>query len=225
MKDSKPVDASACAAGAETLRSLLSGAVDQRNPDARLFAVLVAARARRNELALLGLSHAQLTRLLARHFPALSGDVAAELAAPFIVRSLPPAHAKFVATLHALLMRDIGAAVAVDDADCVASIVAHGCLRGDHLCATSGSTAATRSRRCSIAIFRRSRRATSVSCAGRNSWRRKPLHRSACRRGPRLDVPAARTFLFAFLRSDSRSRRLRGCVASVRCAATRSISP
>ncbi|QGR85934.1 nitrogen fixation protein NifQ [Burkholderia multivorans] len=133
MKDSKPVDASACAAGAETLRSLLSGAVDPRNPDARLFAMFVAARARRNELALLGLSHAQLTRLLARHFPALSGDVAAELAAPFIVRSLPPAHAKFVATLHALLMRDIGAAVAVDDADCVASIVAHACLRGDHL--------------------------------------------------------------------------------------------
>ncbi|WP_261525692.1 nitrogen fixation protein NifQ [Burkholderia multivorans] len=133
MKDSKPVDASACAAGAETLRSLLSGAVDQRNPDARLFAALVAARARRNELALLGLSHAQLMRLLARHFPALSGDVAAALAAPFIVRSLPPAHVTFVATLHVLLMRDAGAAVAVDDADCVASIVAHACLRGDHL--------------------------------------------------------------------------------------------
>nr|WP_301273391.1 nitrogen fixation protein NifQ [Burkholderia multivorans] len=115
------------------MRSLLSSAVDPRNPDARLFAALVAARASRNELALLGLSHAQLTRLLARHFPALSRDVAAALAAPFVVRSLPPAHATFVATLHALLMRDIGAAVAVDDADCVASIVAHACLRGDHL--------------------------------------------------------------------------------------------
>ncbi|MDR8846596.1 hypothetical protein FEP85_05287 [Burkholderia multivorans] len=30
-------------------------------------------------------------------------------------------------------MRDVGAAVAVDDADCVASIIAHACLRGDHL--------------------------------------------------------------------------------------------
>nr|WP_254223742.1 nitrogen fixation protein NifQ [Burkholderia multivorans] len=115
------------------MRSLLSGAVDQRNPDARLFAMLVAARASRNELALLGLSHTQLTRLLARHFPALSRDVVAALAAPFIVRSLQPAHVTFVATLHALLLRDIGAAVAVDDADCVASIVAHACLRGDHL--------------------------------------------------------------------------------------------
>ncbi|PRF28953.1 hydrogenase [Burkholderia multivorans] len=133
MKDSKPIDASACTEGAETFRSLLSGAVDPGSPDARLFAALVAARASRNEPALLGLSHAQLTRLLARHFPALSGDVAAALAAPFVVRSLPPAHATFVATLHALLMRDAGTAVAVDDADCVASIVAHACLRGDHL--------------------------------------------------------------------------------------------
>jgi nitrogen fixation protein NifQ len=38
------------------LQSLLSGAADADSPDARLFGVLVAARACRNELALLGLS-------------------------------------------------------------------------------------------------------------------------------------------------------------------------
>ncbi|WP_254615086.1 hypothetical protein [Burkholderia pyrrocinia] len=60
------------------LQSLLLAATHADAPDARLFGALVAARACRNELALLGLSHAQLAGLLARQFPRLpSADAAA----------------------------------------------------------------------------------------------------------------------------------------------------
>ncbi|KAB0646985.1 nitrogen fixation protein NifQ, partial [Burkholderia territorii] len=45
----------------------------------------------------------------------------------------PAAHAQFVATLHALLMRNAHPAVSPDDADCVATIISHACLRPDHL--------------------------------------------------------------------------------------------
>ncbi|RQR26538.1 nitrogen fixation protein NifQ [Burkholderia sp. Bp9142] len=115
------------------LQALLSGAADAASPDAHLFGALVAARACRNELALLGLSAVRLSGLLARQFPHLRSTDAAALVSTVAIAPLPAAHAQFVATLHALLMRDAHPAVARDDADCVAAIIAHACLRPDHL--------------------------------------------------------------------------------------------
>ncbi|KER68923.1 hydrogenase [Burkholderia cepacia] len=115
------------------LASLLSTAASADTPDARLFCALVTARARRNELGLLGLSHAQLAGLLARQFPRLPAADAAALMSPASVALLPSTHAAFVATLHARLMDDANPAADRDDAGCLASIIAHACLRPDHL--------------------------------------------------------------------------------------------
>ncbi|HIC7215326.1 TPA: nitrogen fixation protein NifQ, partial [Burkholderia stabilis] len=90
-------------------------------------------RACRNELSLLGLSPGQLTGLLARQFPRLPATDAAEFAPAIAMVLLPAEHSAFVATLHARLMNDANPAVARDDADCLASIIAHACLRPDHL--------------------------------------------------------------------------------------------
>ncbi|WP_063553273.1 nitrogen fixation protein NifQ [Burkholderia territorii] len=114
-------------------QSLLSGAVDTDSPDALLFGALVAARACRNELALLGLSSERLSGLLARQFPRLHSTEAAALISGAAIAQLPAAHARFVATLHALLMRYAHPAIAQDNADCIATIIAHACLRPDHL--------------------------------------------------------------------------------------------
>ncbi|WP_175945066.1 nitrogen fixation protein NifQ [Burkholderia pyrrocinia] len=115
------------------LQSQLLAAANADTPDARLFGALVAARACHNELALLGLSHAQWVGLLARRFPCLSSADAAALVSTVAIALLPSTHAAFVATLHARLMDDANPAVARDDADCLASIIAHACLRPDHL--------------------------------------------------------------------------------------------
>ncbi len=115
------------------LQSLLSTAANADTPDARLFGTLVAARARRDELGLLGLSHPQLAAVLARQFPRLPAADAAALVPTAAIALLPSTHAAFVATLHARLMDDANPAVDRDDASCLASIIAHACLRPDHL--------------------------------------------------------------------------------------------
>ncbi|RXV65945.1 nitrogen fixation protein NifQ [Burkholderia stabilis] len=115
------------------LPSLLHAAANAHTPDARLFGTLVAARACRNELALLGLSHAQLAGLLARQFPRLPSADAVALVSTVAMALLPSTHAAFVATLHTRLMDDANPAAPRDDADCLASIIAHACLRPDHL--------------------------------------------------------------------------------------------
>ncbi|HIC7214276.1 nitrogen fixation protein NifQ [Burkholderia stabilis] len=114
-------------------QALLSATNSSDSSDARLFGTLVAARACRNELSLLGLSPGQLTGLLARQFPRLPATDAAEFAPAIAMVLLPAEHSAFVATLHARLMNDANPAVARDDADCLASIIAHACLRPDHL--------------------------------------------------------------------------------------------
>ncbi|WP_049109483.1 nitrogen fixation protein NifQ [Burkholderia cenocepacia] len=117
----------------QALQSLQSATANADVPDARLFGTLVAARAGRNELTLLGLSPDRFAWLLARQFPHLrSADIAA-LAPTVTTPALPATHAAFVATLHARLMDDANPAVARDDADCLAAIIAHACLRPDHL--------------------------------------------------------------------------------------------
>ncbi|MFJ1212812.1 nitrogen fixation protein NifQ [Burkholderia pyrrocinia] len=115
------------------VQSLLLAAANADTPDARLFGALVAARACRNELALLGLSHGRLAGLLARQFPHLPSVDAAALVSTVAIALPPSAHAAFVATLHARLMDDANPAATRDDADCLASIIAHACLRPDHL--------------------------------------------------------------------------------------------
>ncbi|WP_321791234.1 nitrogen fixation protein NifQ [Burkholderia pyrrocinia] len=115
------------------LQSLLLAATNADTPDARLFGALVAVRACRNELALLGVPHAQLAGLLARQFPSLPSAAAAALVSTVAIALLPSAHAAFVATLHARLMDDANPAATRDDTDCLASIIAHACLRPDHL--------------------------------------------------------------------------------------------
>ncbi|MDN7492858.1 nitrogen fixation protein NifQ [Burkholderia sp. AU45274] len=115
------------------LQSLLSAAASADTPDARLFGALVAARARRNELGLLGLSRRQLAGLLTRQFPHLPAAEVAALAPTAATAVLPSTHAAFVITLHTRLMNDANPAADRDDAGCLASIIAHACLRPDHL--------------------------------------------------------------------------------------------
>ncbi|HHX4059675.1 MAG: nitrogen fixation protein NifQ [Burkholderia contaminans] len=115
------------------LQSLLSAAASADTPDARLFGALVAARAQRNELGLLGLSHPQLAGLLTRQFPHLPAADVAALAPTAVMAVLPSTHAAFVTTLHTRLMDDANPAADRDDAACLASIIAHACLRPDHL--------------------------------------------------------------------------------------------
>ncbi|OXJ28240.1 hydrogenase [Burkholderia sp. HI2714] len=115
------------------LQSLLSATASADTPDARLFGALVAACARRDELGLLGLSRRQLAGLLTRQFPHLPAADVAALAPTAAMAVLPSTHAAFVATLHTRLMNNANPAADRDDAGCLASIIAHACLRPDHL--------------------------------------------------------------------------------------------
>ncbi len=117
----------------EALQSLHFAAANADVPDAQLFGTLVTARAGRNELSLLGLSPDQFTGLLARQFPHLRSVDTIALTSAVAPLPLPATHAAFVATLHARLMDDANPAIARDDADCLAAIIAHACLRPDHL--------------------------------------------------------------------------------------------
>jgi nitrogen fixation protein NifQ len=108
----------------------LSVATDAACADTRLFAKLIAARDAHNELALLGLQPREWRALLARHF-----KHAAVPALPLAVSNSTNAneHTNFVHTLHTLLFTHTSAIVHADDAHCLATIIAHACLRPDHL--------------------------------------------------------------------------------------------
>jgi nitrogen fixation protein NifQ len=106
----------------------LAAATDAASPDTRLFAKLIAARDAHGELALLGLPLPAWRALLERHFAHRYDATPARL--PAIETG---EHAAFVQTLHALLLTHASAAVHTDDASCLASIIAHACLRPDHL--------------------------------------------------------------------------------------------
>jgi nitrogen fixation protein NifQ len=111
---------------AACMNKWLSVATDASCVDTRLFAKLIAARDAHDELALLGLRPREWRGLLARHFTR-----AAAPALPLAVSV--DANASFVHTLHALLLTHASAAVHADDAYCIATIIAHACLRPDHL--------------------------------------------------------------------------------------------
>jgi nitrogen fixation protein NifQ len=97
--------------------------------DAWLFARLVAAREVRGERALLGLSASEMAGLAARHF------AAGALAAPSheSVAVLNEKHAAFAAAMRDFLIGLAAPETDPDDARCLATILAHACLRPDHL--------------------------------------------------------------------------------------------
>jgi nitrogen fixation protein NifQ len=116
---------------AQRQQALLAGASDASSPDAILFAALISARDIRSELALTGWSRAQLDALVARHFPHCAQPVTS--ACPVAVVLQNEMHADFVAGLRALLLEHQGPLVRYDDTECLASLIAHACLRPDHL--------------------------------------------------------------------------------------------
>lgn len=127
----EPLCVSLDAQVAERTATWLAAATDAASPDTQLFARLIAARDVRHEIALLGLPQPAWRALLERHFVHAPAPVPAPLSA------LPPVdtgeHAVFVETLHALLLTYANTAVDANDARYLASIIAHACLRPDHL--------------------------------------------------------------------------------------------
>lgn len=100
----------------------------QASPDAWLFARLVAAREVRDELVQLGVPHDQLGVLFERYLAHV------EPPGPAVSTLLKRAdHVGFVGALHRLLLAHVAATVRGDDARCLAAIIAHACLRPEHL--------------------------------------------------------------------------------------------
>lgn len=121
----------------------LEAAINPRSFDARLFAKLIAAREVRGEWALLGLSPAQWSGLVGRHFksapvtPGLTGlsrfSDAVAMATVAALTVDTHEHVEFATAMRALMLRYASPAVLLDDAQCLATIIAHACLRPDHL--------------------------------------------------------------------------------------------
>ncbi|WP_158906366.1 nitrogen fixation protein NifQ [Burkholderia sp. L27(2015)] len=123
----------------------MAGATDAHAPDAVLFAKLIAAREARDELPLLGMTNDDLSALCKRHFMRARAPIAVigRRNAPLPRLSQLPATQRvviqaveqmdFVTKLRELLLTHIGASVREEDAACLASIIAHACLRPDHL--------------------------------------------------------------------------------------------
>ncbi|QDQ80474.1 nitrogen fixation protein NifQ [Paraburkholderia megapolitana] len=134
MTDSAPLDRHALPHDIERAciarAAELSAHADSNHAnDTYLFARLVAAREVRGESMLLGLTPADMHALFQRHFPH-----AAPLVPP-ACRALAsnPAHATFVDSLTHLLLTHVPPSIDTNDAQCIAAIVAHACLRPDHL--------------------------------------------------------------------------------------------
>lgn len=108
--------------------ALVGAPAAPRTPDAWLFARLVAAREVRGELPLLGLSHAQIEALGARHFVCAVTNEA--LHAHVVTEA---SHAAFATAMHALLVALAAPQANPDDVRCLAAIIANACLRPDHL--------------------------------------------------------------------------------------------
>ncbi len=108
-----------------TRAQLLAASASPDAPGTALFATLLAAH---DDLSLLGLSPEQFALLYARHFGAMRPPKAG-----LVIHS--EEQAGFVSALVVFLLSHVRAGGAVDmaDADCLASIIAHACLRPDHL--------------------------------------------------------------------------------------------
>jgi nitrogen fixation protein NifQ len=108
----------------------MAGAINGRSCDTALFAKLIAAREVRNGRSLLGLSETQWRGLVSRHFRVAPDGFDAVSVSVSVTRH---EHVEFVAAMRALLLQSVSPAVSLDDAQCLASIIAHACLRPDHL--------------------------------------------------------------------------------------------
>ncbi|HEV3423082.1 MAG TPA: nitrogen fixation protein NifQ [Paraburkholderia sp.] len=108
----------------------MAAAVDPRSYDAWLLAKLIATREVRGELASLGLSPEHWGRLVSRHF---TGDAMPSAPAGGVTMLNKQEHVDFVTKLRALMLRYVSPVVSGDDAQCLASIIVHACLRPDHL--------------------------------------------------------------------------------------------
>ncbi|MFT4067097.1 nitrogen fixation protein NifQ [Paraburkholderia sp.] len=108
------------------MRAWLDQATQPAGADTCLFAKLIAARDARHELALLGLPAREWRTLLARHFSRASVPAST-------LSVVSSEHADFVRTLHTLLVADASTGVDAADARDLATIIAHACLRPDHL--------------------------------------------------------------------------------------------
>ena len=108
-----------------TRARLLAASATPEAPGTALFAILLAAH---DDPSLLGLSPEQFVLLYGRHFGAMQPPRAS-----LVIRS--EEQAWFVSALVAFLLSHVGPSSAGDvaDADCLASIIAHACLRPDHL--------------------------------------------------------------------------------------------
>jgi nitrogen fixation protein NifQ len=126
--------ARACAA---RIQQWLSVALNTQSPDALLFAKLIAAREVRGEEALLGLTHDALHALYKRHF---ASELAQISGIAQQVHIITQPHAEFAAAMRALILQHASTTVHADDARCLASIIAHACLRPDHLWRDLGLT-------------------------------------------------------------------------------------
>jgi nitrogen fixation protein NifQ len=103
-----------------TRAELLAASADPHSPDTVLFATLLAAHEE------VGLSESQLALLYSRHFRAMPPQ------RPGVsIRS--EEQAGFVTALGAFLLTHAAKSADLADAECLASIIAHACLRPDHL--------------------------------------------------------------------------------------------
>jgi nitrogen fixation protein NifQ len=120
-----------------TRAQLLAASASPDAPGTALFASLLAAH---GDPSLLGLSSEQFGLLVDRHFGAAQPPRASLVI-------LSEEQARFVSALVTFLLSHVRASSAADmaDADCLASIIAHACLRPDHLWARSRTTRARRS--------------------------------------------------------------------------------
>jgi nitrogen fixation protein NifQ len=108
-----------------TRAELLAASATPHSPGTALFATLLAAH---DEVSLLGLSREQIASLYGRHFGAMQPP-----SVGLSIRS--EEQAGFVRALEAFLLSHAqpGNAAGMADAECLASIIAHACLRPDHL--------------------------------------------------------------------------------------------
>ncbi|MGF6572608.1 nitrogen fixation protein NifQ [Paraburkholderia sp. GAS333] len=113
---------------AACMEKWLRAAGSANSADTQLFAKLIAERDVRHELALLGLQPGEWDALLSRHFARATAPVS-----PITTDTAVQVHADFVRTLHAVLLTHANPAVNIDDAQDLATIIAHACLRPDHL--------------------------------------------------------------------------------------------
>lgn len=131
---------------AACMQKWLSKAIEPTSADTRLFAKLIAERDVRNELALLGLQRCGWDALLTRRFAHAAAraqdhtvsadnhvDGISHTKVGITASASTAEHTDFVRTLHALLLTHASSTVHADDAQCLATIIAHACLRPDHL--------------------------------------------------------------------------------------------